>query len=263
MTGSRPYRENSLLDRLSRRPTLEVHYRQMMRREQALLARYLPLAGGDVLSVGAGWLPGRHLFPAPAFRLVAVDADADRVAGVIATGQADEACLGHAGRLEFAEDSFDIVLYRLVLHHLAFQGPLGPVFAEATRLLAPGGALVAIEPGLWHPVGLGLALANRTGLAMAAHGTPDDIPLSPRALTSQAVAVGLIPELYAVTYTWRRLPAAVQRTMQPLDALGARSRAARFGHTLLLIARKPGELTPRHGAGAGRAHAAAEGARRG
>jgi SAM-dependent methyltransferase len=263
VTGSRPYRENSLLDRLSRRPTLEVHYRQMMRRERALLARYLPLAGGDVLSVGAGWLPGRHLFPAPAFRLVAVDADADRVAGVIATGQADEARLGHAGRLEFAEDSFDIVLYRLVLHHLAFQGPLGPVFAEAARLLAPGGALVAVEPGLWHPVGLGLALANRTGLAIAVHGTPDDIPLSPRALTSEAVGAGLIPELYAVTYTWRRLPATVQRIMQPLDALGARSRAARFGHTLLLIARKPGELTPRRGAGAGRAHAAAEGARRG
>jgi SAM-dependent methyltransferase len=263
VTGSRPYRENSLLDRLSRRPTLEVHYRQMMRQERALLARYLPLADGDVLSVGAGWLPGRYLFPAPAFRLVAVDADADRVAGVIATGQADEARLGHAGRLEFAEGSFDIVLYRLVLHHLAFQGPLGPIFAEAARLLAPGGALVAIEPGLWHPVGLELALANRTGLAVAVHGTPDDIPLSPRQLISQAVGAGLIPKLYAVTYTWRRLPAAVQRTMQPLDALGTRSRAARFGHTLLLIARKPGELTPRRGAGAGRAHGAAEGARRG
>ena len=63
VTGSGPHRENNLLDRLSRRPTLEVHYRQMMRRERALLARYLPLAGGDVLSVGAGWLPGRHLFP--------------------------------------------------------------------------------------------------------------------------------------------------------------------------------------------------------
>ncbi len=263
MTGSGPYRENNLLDRLSRRPTLEVHYRQMMRREQALLARYLPLAGGNVLSVGAGWLPGRHLFPSPAFRLVAVDADPDRVAGVIATGRADEARLGHAGRLDFAEDSFDVVLYRLVLHHLAFQGPLAPIFAEAARLLAPGGALVAIEPGLWHPVGLGLALANRTRLATAVHGTRDDIPLSPRQLTSRAAGARLIPELYAVTYTWRRLPAAVQRITQRLDALGTRPRAARFGHTLLLIARKPGELTPRRGAGAGHAHAAAEEARRG
>src|SRR6266567_797228 len=50
----------------------------MMRRERRLLARRLPIASGDVLSVGCGWHPGRHLFEAPAFRLVAVDADPDR-----------------------------------------------------------------------------------------------------------------------------------------------------------------------------------------
>ena len=82
--------------------------------------------------------------------------------------------------------SFDVVLYRLVLHHLVFQGPLAPVFSEAARLLRPGGALVAIEPGLWHPVGLGLALANEAGVARAVHGTPDDIPLSPRRLIAEA-----------------------------------------------------------------------------
>ncbi len=65
-----------------------------------------------------------------------------------------------------------------------YQGPLSPCFSEAARLLRPGGALVAIEPGLWHPVGLGLALANRAGVASAVHGTPDDIPLSPRRLVA-------------------------------------------------------------------------------
>jgi SAM-dependent methyltransferase len=209
-----------------------------MSRERELLARRLPLDGGDVLSVGAGWHPGRHLFGAPAFRIVAIDADQDRVAGLIESGRADEAHLGYAGTLDDLRDrSFDVVLYRLVLHHLAFQGPLGPVFDEAARLLRPGGALVAVEPGLWHPVGVGLALANATGLATSVHGTPDDIPLSPRALLSGARAAGLEPELHAVTYTWRRLPPTVQRSLQPLDALGSRPRAAPFGHTLLLIAR--------------------------
>jgi SAM-dependent methyltransferase len=210
----------------------------MMHRERVLLAQRLPLAGGDVLSVGAGWHPGRHIFPAPEFRMVAVDADPNRVAGVIESGRADEAHVGYAGALDhLAPESFDVVLYRLVLHHLAFQGPLHPVFEEARRLLRPGGALVAIEPGLWHPVGLGLALANRTGLATSVHGTPDDIPLSPRRLVSEARAAGLEPELHAVTYTWRRLPPVVQRALQPLDTLGSRRRAAAFGHTLLLIAR--------------------------
>jgi SAM-dependent methyltransferase len=212
----------------------------MMHRERELVTRRLRLTGGDVLSVGCGWHPGRHLFPAPAFRLVAVDADPDRVAGVAATGRADEVLVGHAGRLELAAASFDVVLYRLVLHHLAFQGPLQPCFIEAARLLRPGGALVAIEPGSWHPVGIGLAIANCAGVATAVHGTPDDIPLSPRRLAAEARAAGLQPELHAVTYGWRRLPPALQRSLQPLDKLGSRPRAAVFGHTLLLIARPVG-----------------------
>jgi SAM-dependent methyltransferase len=234
---SAPYQPDNLLDAFSRYSTLDFQYRHAMRREQEVTARRLRIRSGDVLSVGCGWHPGRHLFPAPAFRIVAVDADPERVAGVAASGRADEAQVGFAGRLPFEDASFDVVLYRLVMHHLAYQGPLEPYFAEAARLLRPGGALVAIEPGLWHPVGLGLALANRAGAATAIHGTPDDIPLSPRRLLEQAHDAGLTPELHAITYTWRRMPGFVQRALQPVDELGSRPRAALFGHTLLLIAR--------------------------
>jgi SAM-dependent methyltransferase len=232
---SEVYSERNLLDRLTPRATLETHYRLLEHREQLLLRRRLPLAGGDVLSVGCGWHPGRHLFPAPGFRLVGVDADPDKVTGVLATGRADEALVGHAGALELPDRSFDVVLYRLVLHHIAFQGTLDPCFTEAARLLRRGGALVAVEPGLWHPVGLALALANRVGVASAIHGTPDDVPLSPRRLAAAARGAGLAPELHAVTYTWRRLPPGLQRTVGALDALGSRPRAAKFGHTLMLI----------------------------
>jgi hypothetical protein len=45
-------------------------------------------------------------------------------------------------------------------------------------------------------------------------------------------------ELHAVTYSWRRLPPAVQRALARLEALGSRPRSARFGHTLLVIARR-------------------------
>jgi teichuronic acid biosynthesis glycosyltransferase TuaC len=236
--GSEQYTPRNLLDAVSAQSTLEHHYVRMMDRERQLLAGVLPLSGGRVLSVGCGWNPGRHLFPAPEFHLVGVDADPERAAAVLATGRADEAFAGQAGRLELPDASFDVVLYRLVLHHIVYQGPLAPVFHEAARLLAPGGALVAIEPGLWHPVGLGLALANRTGLATALHGTPDDIPLSPRRLRNEAIAAGLRPELHAVTYSWRRLPPAIQSALAPLDQLGSRAPAAPFGHTLMLIARR-------------------------
>ena len=70
-----------------------------MERERELLRRRLPLAGGRVLSVGCGWHPGRHLFPAPAFHLVGVDPNGDHVRGVLETGRADEAFVGAAGQL--------------------------------------------------------------------------------------------------------------------------------------------------------------------
>ena len=116
-----------------------------------------------------------------------------------------------------------------MLHHVAYQGPLEPVFEEAFRLLRPGGALVAIEPNLYHPVGAALALANRAGLGVRVHGTPDDIPLSPRRLAGAARAAGLRPELHAVSYSWRRLPvrAPARRRRARPPRLGARPALAR------------------------------------
>jgi len=234
---SEPYRADNLLDRVGDAGTRQLHYDQEMRRERAILDRRLPLAGGDVLSVGCGEHPGRHLFPRPEFRMSGVDLDAELISSLVDSGELDDGTVARAGELPYAPRSFDVVLYRLVLHHVVFQGPLRPVFEESARLLRPGGALVAIEPGLWHPVGAGLALANRAGLGPAVHGTPDDIPLSPRALTREARAAGLEPELHAVTYGWRRLPSTAQRAVHTIDGAGSRPRLARFGHTLMLIAR--------------------------
>ena len=234
---SEPYRADNLLDRVGDAGTRQVHYDQEMRRERAILDRRLGLPGGEVLSVGCGRHPGRHLFPKPAFRMTGVDLDAAMIASLRESGELDDGTVARAGELPYEPRSFDVILYRLVLHHVVFQRPLGPVFAEAARLVRPGGALVAVEPGLWHPVGAGLALANRAGLGPTVHGTPDDIPLSPRLLAREARAAGLEPELHSVTYGWRRLPAGAQRALHSLDRAGSRPRLAPFGHTLMLIAR--------------------------
>lgn len=233
------YDPHNLLDRLSRADTLELHYEQERRRERELLGRRLRLAGGEVLSVGCGWHPGRHLFPKPAFRLTGVELDEAVVRMLEEGGELDRGLVGRAGELALPDSSFDVVLYRLVLHHIAYQGALAPVFEEACRLLVPGGALVAVEPGSWHPVGAALGAANRAGLGPLVHGTPDDVPLSPRRLLREARAAGLEPELHTVTYGWRRLPGTLQRALHRLDPLGSRPRLRPFGHTLMLIARRP------------------------
>jgi SAM-dependent methyltransferase len=231
---SEPYEPDNLLDRCSDPATLQVHYDQEHGRERALLDARLRMAGGDVLSVGCGWHPGRHLFPRPAWRMTGVEINP----AMLESDELDAGVQGRAGELPFEPGAFDVVLYRLVLHHVVFQRPLGPVFEEAARLLRPGGAMVAIEPGLWHPVGAALELANRAGLGPLVHGTPDDVPLSPRLLMREARAAGLEPELHAVTFGWRRLPPGAQRALHRLDPLGSRPRLAPFGHTLLLIARR-------------------------
>ena len=236
---SEPYDPDNLLDRHSDPNTLQVHYEQEYRRERALLGSRLGLNAGEVLSVGCGWHPGRHLFPRPAWRMTGTDLNEAKVRHLLDSGELDDGVAASAGELPYESESFDVVLYRLVLHHIAYQSALDPVFGEAARLLRPGGALVAVEPGLWHPVGAGLALANRIGLGPWVHGTPDDIPLSPRALLGAAREAGLEPELHAITYGWRRLPPPAQRALHALDPLGSRPRLAPFGHTLLLIARRP------------------------
>ena len=235
---SEPYEPDNLLDRHSDAATLQVHYDQEYRRERRLLERRLGLGGGEVLSVGCGWHPGRHLFPRPAWRMTGADLNPAAIEHGLHTGALDAGAEGRAGELSFEPGSFDVVLYRLVLHHIAFQGPLARCFQEAARLLRAGGAMVAVEPGLWHPVGAGLELANRAGLGTLVHGTPDDVPLSPRTLVRESRAAGLEPELHAVTFGWRRLPPLAQRAIHNLDGLGSRPRLARFGHTLLLIARR-------------------------
>jgi len=115
--------------------------------------------------------PRRHLLPAERWRLTAVDVDPERPAYAVGEGRADEGFAGRAGALhELPDGAYDVVLYRLVLHHVAYAEPLAPVFAEAARLLRPGGALVAIEPSAWHPVGAALTLANRLHLGVPVQG---------------------------------------------------------------------------------------------
>jgi hypothetical protein len=91
---SAPYNENNLLDRLSSDSARETHYRHLWERESRLLTNRLGIARGAVLEVGCDWHPARDLFPSPAFRPVAFDADPACAAHALESGQAHEALHG-------------------------------------------------------------------------------------------------------------------------------------------------------------------------
>ena len=157
------------------------------------------------------------------------------IASLRESGELDDGTVVRAGDLPYEPRSFDVILYRSRAAPRRLPAPLGPVFHEAARLLRPGGALVAVEPGLWHPVGAGLALANRAGLGPAC--TARRRHPARRGSWCARRAAGLEPELHSVTYGWRRLPPGAQRALHALDRAGSRPRLAPFGHTLMLIAR--------------------------
>ncbi len=180
---SEEYDPDNLLDRNTPQATMEVHYEQVRRREADILAARLPLTGGDVLSVGCGWNPGRHMFPSPAWHMTGVELEPTKPEALVADGTLDAGFAGRAGQLGLEPGSFDVVLYRLVLHHIAYQGPLAPVFAEAAALLRPGGALIAVEPG-------GLAPRGRGPVGGQPAGGRDRCPRHTRRHPAVAVAAG-------------------------------------------------------------------------
>ncbi len=231
--ASEPYDPDNLLDRHTRRATLEHHYRHVEARERLIVDRRLGLPGGDVLSVGAGWHPGRHLFPAPAFRMVAVDTEPDRVAGVLETGRADEAFTGRAGRAGPGARSFDVVLYRLVLHHIAYQGPLARLLHRGRAPAAARRRADRHRAGRLAPGGGGARVGQRTaGWRPSCTERPTMFRCRPAGCATRRAPPGCAPELHAVTYGWRRLTPAAQRAVSRLDALGSRPRAAALGHTV-------------------------------
>ena len=227
--GSEPYDPDNLLDRRSSRDDARASLRADAGAASAsCVDRRLGLSGGRVLSVGAGWHPGRHLFPAPAFELVAADADPAKVAGAARDRPRRRGGRRLRGTARpGARGSFDVVLYRLVLHHIAYKEPLAPVLrrggvaAGAGRRARRDRARAVASGRRWRS-----RVANRTGLATRVHGTPDDVPLSPRRLRATRLArPASQPELHAVTYAWRRLPPAAQRALGALDRpLGSRPR---------------------------------------
>ena len=191
-----------------------------------------------MLSVGCGWHPGRHLFPTPAWRMTGADLNSDMVEHLLAAGDIDAGVHGRAGELPLPSG----LVRRGALpagappHRL--PGPLRPCLRGGRPPAAPGRRAGGdrarpLAPGRRRP-----RLANRAGLGVWTHGTPDDVPLSPASWSPRPAAPASSPSCTPSPTAGGACRARAQRALHRLDPLGSRPRLAPLGHTLMLIGRR-------------------------
>jgi SAM-dependent methyltransferase len=116
---------------------------------EAALARRVDLRAGDrLLEIGCGEGANlHHLRPAGAIRF-GIDYSAPKTAFARRATDAHTAT-ADATRLPFADETFDAVLIRDVLHHI---GDVPSVLAEARRVLRRGARLTLLEPNRASPL---------------------------------------------------------------------------------------------------------------
>jgi SAM-dependent methyltransferase len=113
------------------------------------LRNYLPAKGGHALDVGAGRGIASYALAKDGFQVTSLEPDGSGLVGADAirglaqdTGLPISVTEEFSERLPFAEESFDLVFARAVLHHTT---DLDAACQEFFRVLKPGGMLLAVR----------------------------------------------------------------------------------------------------------------------
>lgn len=176
-----------------------------MAREIRRLAAELGAPGAVVIDYGCGNMPYRPLFEAAGCRYLGADFD----------GSPDIA-ISPDGRIDAADASADLVVSFQVLEHVR---DLGRYFAEARRVLKPGGRLLLSTHGTWlyHPHPEDHRRWTRQGLIadMETHGfavTSCEAVVGPLAWTT-------VLRLTGFAFVLKRIPAIGAPTAAALAAV--------------------------------------------
>lgn len=171
------------------------------------------LANKRVLEIGAGeCMLGQALVRAGAREVFAVDAVPKQIWAAAACGEKNLRCgIADALDLPFADQSFDLVVANLVLHHIR---PLPQLLSEVFRVLGAGGWFCALEP------------APLCGLLVHEQTSDNEAPLWPGAVASALIDSGFGQVEH--NYVWVRF---------------ATSLLGPFSPSYRIAAHKPGEGT--------------------
>lgn len=122
--------------------------------------------------------------------------------------------------LPFKENTFDLIICNMVLHHVVGQGDLEGTFRDSSRVLKPGGNFIAFEPNVFHPSGAIMSLLNKFQLYHKVGGGSNyEFALSPykmRRMCRQYFGKVLISP---ITFSHPRFPIFLQNIIFKTDKL--------------------------------------------
>lgn len=153
------------------------------------LSRYAEIDGKDVLEIGCGrgrisaYLAGRPS------SFAAIDADADKIDEARMTIPDVAFSVGSGEELDFPDESFDVVLFTLSLHHQDAEAAL----EEARRVVRFGGRIVVLEP---------VAFSEFTRVRMLFHNEHDHFKQAMEALAGNEDLQEVQKEVFRTEITY-------------------------------------------------------------
>jgi SAM-dependent methyltransferase len=196
---------------------------------------------GDVLDVGCGTGQSLQLYADRASNYVGLDLSAAMIAVAHARFPDRSWIIADATQLPFADQSFDLVAFSSVLHHMP---DYLDALREALRVLRPGGWVFAYDPSLRHPA-MALFRWPRSPLYSPQGVSPNESPLLPRRVRQQFRAAGFegIRQMCVAGLSFRSIEPVLLRPFLRLynlfdRALAAAGMGRSFGAFVLTAGRK-------------------------